>query len=175
MAPDAISFLRVDGEAKLVAILQNRVVGIPGGVENQALILAQDAVSSVTVLSYPDLGVNTEGAGDRCRNVTRCRRTPIWSAASSSPRGWRSSAAQKDPEAAIAAGMKVKPDMDHDLSLAQLKAGMTLMTSPHGADQPIGWMAAQDWAETLQLMKEYQDLKTDLPPTAFWTDAYLPK
>jgi NitT/TauT family transport system substrate-binding protein len=65
--------------------------------------------------------------------------------------------------------------MDHDLSLAQLKAGMTLMTSPHGAEQPIGWMAAQDWAETLQLMKEYQDLKTDLPPTAFWTDAYLPK
>jgi NitT/TauT family transport system substrate-binding protein len=36
-------------------------------------------------------------------------------------------------------------------------------------------MAAQDWADTVQLMKDYQDLKTDLPATSFWTDAYLPK
>ena len=33
------------------------------------------------------------------------------------------------------------------------------MTSPHGADQPIGWMAAPGWAETLQLMKEYQEVE----------------
>jgi hypothetical protein len=35
-------------------------------------------------------------------------------------------------------------------------------------------MAPEDWASTLQLMKDYQDLKTDEPPTAFWTDSYLP-
>lgn len=173
MAPDAISFLRVDGEAKLVAILQNRVVGILAGVENQALILPKRGLE-ITVLGYPDLGVNTEGLAilaskdtlqtnpDLVRRFVKATRLAF-------------EAAEQDPEAAIAAGMKVKPDMDHDLSLAQLMAGMKLMTSPHGTDKPIGWMAAQDWAETLQLMKDYQELKTDLPPTAFWTDAFLPQ
>ncbi len=78
-----------------------------------------------------------------------------------------------DPEAAIEAGIKAKPDMDRALSLAQLKAGLTLLKSPRGADKPIGWMAPEDWSETVALMKDYQDLHTDLPATAFWTDDLL--
>ncbi len=34
---------------------------------------------------------------------------------------------------------------------------------------------AELWAETLALMKEYQSLQTDMPASAFWTDAFLPK
>jgi NitT/TauT family transport system substrate-binding protein len=173
MAPDAISFLRVDGEAKLVAILQNRVVGILAGVENQALILPKRGLE-ITVLGYPELGVNTEGLAILASQDTLEKNPSLVRRFIAATR-MAFAAAQKDPEAAIAAGMKVKPDMDHDLALAQLKAGMTLMTSPHGPDKPIGWMAAEDWAETLQLMKDYQDLKTDQPATAFWTDAYLPQ
>ena len=173
MATDAIAFLRVDGEAKLVAILQNRVVGILAGVENQALILPKRGLP-VTVLSYPDLGVNTEGLAILASRDTLQKDPDLVRRFIIATR-MAFEAAAKNPEAAIAAGMKVKPDMDHDLSLAQLKAGMTLMQSPHGADQPVGWMAAQDWADTLQLMKDYQDLKTDMPPTAFWTDEFLPK
>ena len=83
-------------------------------------------------------------------------------------------AAIKDPEASVEAGMKAKPSMDRALALKQLKAGLQLVKSPYGPDRPVGWMAAQDWAETVALMKQYQDLKTDLPPTAFWTDDLLP-
>jgi NitT/TauT family transport system substrate-binding protein len=173
MPPDAISFLRVDGEAKLVAILQNRVVGILAGVENQALILPKRGLE-ITVLGYPDLGVNTEGLAILASQDTLARSPDLVRRFVKATR-LAFEAAQQDPEAAIAAGMKVKPDMDHDLSLAQLKAGMALMESPRGAGKPIGWMAEQDWAETLQLMKDYQELKTDLPGSAFWTDAFLPQ
>jgi hypothetical protein len=69
----------------------------------------------------------------------------------------------------------MQPDMDHDLSMAQLKVGFSLIASPHGPDQPVGWMSAQDWDETLALMKQYQDLKTDEPASAFWTAEFLPK
>jgi NitT/TauT family transport system substrate-binding protein len=173
MPPDAISFLRVDGEAKLVAVLQNRVTGILGGVENQALLLPKRGLP-VNVLGYPQLGVNTEGLAivvaqdtlqkkpDMVRHFIQATRAAF-------------EMAEKDPEAAVAAGLKIKPDMDHDLTLAQLKAGMALMKSPHGQDKPIGWMAAQDWDETLQLMKEYQGLQTDMKVNAFWTDSFLPQ
>ncbi|MFN3625558.1 MAG: glycosyltransferase family 4 protein, partial [Hyphomicrobium sp.] len=50
-------------------------------------------------------------------------------------------AAEREPEAAIAAVMRVKADMDRALSLAQLRAGLPLMRSPRGQQRPIGWMA----------------------------------
>ena len=83
--------------------------------------------------------------------------------------------AAREPDAAIAALMAVKPTLDRDLSMAQFKTGLPLMRSGHGADKPTGWMAPEDWAGTLALMKEFQGLQTDMPASAFWTDAFLPK
>ncbi|MDR3529743.1 MAG: ABC transporter substrate-binding protein [Rhodopila sp.] len=173
LAPDAIGFLRVDGEAKMVAVLQNRTVGMLSGVENQALILPRRGVA-VRTFPYPSLGVNTMGLAIVVAKATVDKNPDLLRRFIAATRE-AFDAAIADPDASIAAGMKVKPDMDRDLAMAQLKAGLTLVHSPHGEDKPIGWMAAQDWAETLQLMTEYQDLKTDLPATAFWTDAYLPR
>jgi NitT/TauT family transport system substrate-binding protein len=173
MPEDAVHFLRVDGATKLVATLENRTAGMLGGLENQALILKQRGLN-VTVLPYADMGVNTMGLAILASHDTVAKKAEL---VRRFIRATRMSyeAAEKDPEAAIAAGIRAKPDMEHDLSLAQLKAGLTLLRSPHGTDQPIGWMAAQDWTDTLQLMKDYQELKTDLPATAFWTNEDLPK
>ncbi len=38
---------------------------------------------------------------------------------------------------------------------------------------PTGEMAAADWARTLDLMKTYQDVKTDLPAGTFFTNAFI--
>ena len=84
-------------------------------------------------------------------------------------------AAMADPNAAITAGLKAKPDLERSLSLAQLKAGLTLVKGPDGTDKPVGWMSAKDWDGTLALMKEFQDLKTDLPAASFWTNDLLPQ
>jgi NitT/TauT family transport system substrate-binding protein len=172
MAPDSISFLRVDGETKMVAVLQNRVVGMLSGVENQALILPRKGVP-VTTLSYPDLGVNTMGLCILAAKSTVEKNPDLVRRFIAATRE-SYEAAMADPAAAIEAAMKTKPDMDRDLALAQLQAGLKLVHSPHGPDKPIGWMAPEDWADTVHLMKDYQDLKTDQPPTAFWTDTYLP-
>jgi NitT/TauT family transport system substrate-binding protein len=173
MAPDAVSFLRIDAEAKLVAYLQNRVPAVLCGAENQALILEDKGVPTL-VLSYPKLGVNTEGLAivatpdtiekkaDLVRRFIRATQLSF-------------EAAMKDPEASVEAGMKAKPSMDRALALKQLQAGLQLVKSPYGTDKPVGWMAAEDWAQTVALMKQYQGLNTDMPPTAFWTDDLLPK
>ena len=170
---DAISFVRVDAEAKMVAVLQNRAVALLGGVENQALILPRKGVPVVT-LPYPSLGVNTMGLAIVASRDTVAKSPDLVRRFVAATR-MAFEAAEQDQEAANAAGMKIKPDLDHDLALAQLKAGLTLVRSPLGQDKAPGWMAAADWAETLQLMKAYQDLKTDMTPDAFWTDTFLPK
>ena len=173
MAPDAVRFLRVDGAAKLVATLQNQTPGMLGGIENQALILASKG-TPVKSLAYSDYGVNTIGLAIHT-TVDRIAKNPDLVRRFIKATQMSYAAAMADPDAAIAAGLKAKPDLDRALSLAQLKAGLTLMRSPSGAGKPIGWMAAKDWASTLALMKEFQDLKTELPAASFWTNDLLPK
>ena len=39
----------------------------------------------------------------------------------------------------------------------------------------IGWGAQADWDQTLNILKQYRELKTDQPWTAFHTNDFLPK
>ena len=173
MPPESVKFLRIDPNAKMVALLQNQVVGMLGGLDNQSLLIPQKGVPIVD-FGYADLGVNTVGLCIEASDSTIAQKPDLIRRFVAATRQ-SFDAARADPEASIAAGIKVQPDMDHDLSMAQLKVGLSLIASPHGAGQPVGWMSAQDWDETLALMKQYQDLKTDKPASAFWTAAFLPK
>ncbi|HEX3498641.1 MAG TPA: ABC transporter substrate-binding protein [Stellaceae bacterium] len=82
-------------------------------------------------------------------------------------------AAIKDPDASIKVGQKVEPDLDTALSLAQLKVGIGLIKSPAIKDLPIGQFAAKDWTDTVELMKTYQDLQTDMKPEEFNTNDFV--
>jgi NitT/TauT family transport system substrate-binding protein len=169
--PDKINFMRVDGNGKLVATLEKKVDAMLGGIENQSLILAQRGMP-VNNLAYADIGANTLGLvisvhADTLKNnpalVQKFVRATQKSIAY----------AEKNPEEAIAAIAKIKPDLDKDLALKQLKAGLTLQRASGGAAQPIGWMNPDDWNMTLKMAQEFQDVKTDMPATAFYTNQFV--
>jgi NitT/TauT family transport system substrate-binding protein len=168
-----LNFLRVDGAAKLVATLEKRASGMLGGSENQPFILEQRGLKT-TVLNYADYGVNTMGLAIHVHQDTlRDKPKLVEGFIRATQKAFAD--AEKDPESAIAAGLKAKPDMDRDLSLKQLNAGLKLVRSRAAPTAPIGQMQAGDWDMTLALMKDYQELKTDMKPDAFYTNAHLPK
>ena len=169
-----MNILRVDGAAKLVSILEKRAEAISGGSENQPFVLEQK-------------GTQDHGA-QLCRlrreHDGPCDPRPQRHARETSRSSWKASSArrrkafveaEKDPAASIAAGLKAKPDMDKDMALKQLNAGMKLARSRSAPTAPIGQMQAGDWEMTLDLMKDYQELKTDMKADAFYTNAHLPK
>lgn len=168
---DFVRFLRVDGATKLVAVLEKQAVGLLGGVENQALILEQRGLP-VTTLLYSDLGVNSIGLAIFTTTDLEKRNPDLVKRFVAATRASYELAAQQ-PEEAVKALLAARPTLEGPLSLAQLRTGMTLMKSSYGRDRPIGWMAQQDWDDTLALMKEYQGLETNLPAASFWTDAYM--
>ena len=173
MAPDAIKLLRVDGAAKLVAVLEKRASGMIGGVENQALTLEGRGVP-VTTFLFSDNGANAIGLAILTTTATLERNPDLVRRFVAATRA-AYELAGKEPDAAIDALLAVKPNLDRALSLQQLRAGSALMASPHGEGQPIGIMSPEDWSSTLAVMKEYQGLDTNLPPTSFWTNDFLPK
>lgn len=165
---DAIKFVRVDGAGKLVAMLEKRVDAMLGGLENQSLILAQRGLA-VTNIAYADVGANTLGLVIHVHKETLEKSPKL---VQGFVRATQKSIdyAEKNPDEAIAALAKIKPDLDKDLAMKQLKAGLTLVRANGGASQPIGWMNPADWDNTLRMGREYSELKTDMKATEFYVN-----
>lgn len=170
---DHLRALRVDGAAKLVAVLEKRAAGMLGGIENQAIILEQRG-TPVTTLLFSELGANTLGLAILVTTEQAKKDPGLVRRFAAATRASYELAA-KEPEAAIDALLAVKPTLDRALSMAQLQAGTLLMQSPNGRGKPVGTMSEEDWTGTIALMKEFQALETSLPASAFWTNEYLPQ
>ncbi len=173
MAPDATKFLMVDGPGKMVAVLEKRTEAVMAGLDNQCLIIPARGMD-LTCLKYADMGVNTVGLTVHTRNeLIESNPDLVRRFVRASVKAF--DAAVADPDASIAAGMKVKPDAEKDLWRKQLDVGIGLMKTPATKDLPTGTFAESDWQDTLDLMKKYQGLETDKPVMAFFTNEFLPK
>ena len=58
---------------------------------------------------------------------------------------------------------------------AVLDVTLGVLYSKGNKDKVLGLNVASDWDDMLALMKNYNDLKTDQPATAFYTNDFLPK
>jgi len=165
---DAIKFVRVDGAGKLVAMLEKRVDAMLGGLENQSLILAQRGLA-VTNIAYADVGANTLGLVIHVHKDTLAASPRL---VQGFVRATQKSIdyAEKNPDEAIAALARIKPDLDKDLAMKQLKAGLTLVRANGSAGQPIGWMNPDDWDNTLKMGRDYSELKTDMKASDFYVN-----
>ncbi|MFI5015110.1 MAG: ABC transporter substrate-binding protein [Hyphomicrobiales bacterium] len=168
-----VKILRVEGAGKMVAIAEKRADGIMGGLDNQSLTLAAQGIPIVD-FGYAKYGVNTVGltivANDE---LTKSNPDLVRRFVKATVRSFE--AALKEPEASIKAGQKIKPDLETDLSMAQLRTGFGLMKSEATKELPTGTFALKDWQDTEELMRKYQDLQTDKQPTDFFSNDFLPK
>ncbi len=170
--PASVHLLNVDGSAKLVAVLNKRTEGLLAGLDSQVVILAHKGLKLV-VLKYADLGVNTQGVSLFTTEATTQKNPDlVRRMIRATIRSMQD--AQQNPADIIDAGLRAKPEEDRALFTDQLKAASTLFYAPGDTQKRLGFMMPEDWARTLDLMKRYQDLTTDMPATAFYTDSFLP-
>ena len=169
--PSKVKILNVDGPGKIIAILQKRSDGILAGLEGQVVILDQKGLDQ-KVFSFAELGVNTEGL-TIIANTKEIDSNPDLIKRFVQATLKAIEATKTDPEAAVAAAVKAKPQADAELMKAQLKVSLTLLPSPSTPDAPLGEMAPADWQRTLDLMKQYQDVKTDRTADSFYTNAFI--
>jgi len=168
-----VKILRVEGAGKMVAVAEKRAEGLMSGLDNQSLTLPKQGVP-LTDFAYSKYGTNTVGL-TILTNDDLIKTNPdlVRRFVKATVRSFE--AAIKDPEASIKAGQKVKPDMETDLSLAQLKVGIGLMKTDATEKLPLGAFAQKDWEDTLELMKKYMGLETTKKATDFYTNDFLPK
>ncbi|PSC06613.1 sulfonate ABC transporter substrate-binding protein [Alsobacter soli] len=168
-----VKILRVEGAGKMVAVAEKKAEALMAGLDNQSITLPRQGVPLVD-FGYAANGVNTMGL-TIIANEDTIKSNPdlVRRFVKATARSFE--AALKEPEASVKAGQKVKPDMEADLAMAQLKAGVALMNSEASKSLPLGQFALKDWQDTIDLMKQYQDLQTDKPADAFFTNAFAGK
>ena len=85
--------------------------------------------------------------------------------------GWE--AAAKDPEAAVAASLKLYPDLSADLLRQGLKISLEdQLHTPSTAGHPIGWTSEDDWKKMLEMLKKYSGI-VPKAPSVYFTNEFI--
>jgi NitT/TauT family transport system substrate-binding protein len=168
---DAIELVFMDPPAKPVAVLEKRTDALLGGVDDQYFLIEQQGREPAG-LRFADLGVNTVGMTIHAlESVIEEKPDMVRRFVAGTQCAWQAAAA--DPEAAVDAALKVKPDLDRESTLKQLEVDLGLVESPNTRGRPIGYGAAEDWERTKELLVDYRDLETDRPADSFYTNEFV--
>jgi NitT/TauT family transport system substrate-binding protein len=168
-----INLVFMDPPAKPVAVMEGRADALLGGIDDQYFLIEAQG-HEPAALRFADLGVNTVGITVHTHESTIAERPDLVKRfVRASVRSWQ--AALEDPEAAVDAALKVKPSLDRESTLKQLKVDLDLLFSPNTENRGIGYGAPEDWEHTKELLTQYRDLKTDREATSFYTNEFLPQ
>ena len=165
-----IRLVNVDPAGKVIATLEKRTDALLGSIDAQSFQIEAKGVKT-SMLSYDDLGVRLVGLTvvtheDTIKaNPDLIRRFVLATRKSFE-------AAIADPQAAVRAAVKVKPELDPNSVLLQMQASLSKFSSPSTAGLPIGVGAEADWKSTLDLINEFQGIKTDRPAASFFTNNF---
>jgi NitT/TauT family transport system substrate-binding protein len=168
-----ITLVQMDPAAKVVSVLEKRADALLGGIDDQFFLIEQKGPKAAA-LRFADHGANTVGITIITQESTiRDKPDLVRRFVKAAQKSWEE--AKKNPEAAVEAALKTKPDLNKESTLKQLEVDLDLTESPATKGKGIGFGAASDWEQTKQLLAEYRDLKTDKPASAFFTNEFLPK
>lgn len=168
-----IELVFMDPPAKVPATLEGRTDALLGGIDDQFFLIEQRGHRAVG-LRFADLGVNTVGMTIHTHeDVIRDGPDLVRRFVAGTVCAWQ--AAKADPDAAVAAALQVKPDLDRDSTKKQLLVDLDLVESPASRGKGIGFAAAEDWERTRELLVQYRDLQTDRPAMSFVTNEFLPR
>jgi NitT/TauT family transport system substrate-binding protein len=167
-----IKLVQVDPAGKVVSLLEHRVDALLGGLDDQYFLVKAKGFHPAA-LAFSQNGANTIGMVILTQDSTiKDKADMVHRFVKATIRSW--DAAKKDPDAAVAAALKVKPDLNRESTKEQLLKDLSFLESDATKGHPIGWGAPADWETTKKLLMEYRDLKTDKPASFFFTDDFIP-
>jgi NitT/TauT family transport system substrate-binding protein len=170
---DAIELVFMDPPAKPVAVMEKRTDALLGGIDDQYFLIEAQGHEPAS-LRFADLGVNTVGITVHTHEDVLAENPDLVRRfVKASVRSWQ--AALDDPDAAVDAALKVKPDLNRESTLKQLQVDLGLLFSPNTEGHGIGYGAEADWQHTKELLAEYRELETDREASSFYTNEFLPE
>lgn len=168
MKASDVEMVFLDGTASIAALREGRVDASMGGASDQPVTL-RNAGFAAKVITYADLGVPTLGSGLITHTDTIKERPDLVAKMiAATQRSW--TAGLQDPEAAVQAIVKIA---DVPLNVNIMREGLKVFQGLATKTQPVGFIDPTAMQKTLDLLKQYGGVKTDLPASAFYTNEFV--
>ncbi len=154
-------------------------VGILGGLDDKPAEIKANGGADPVTFPYSDYGVNQVGYCIVTNKETIAKNPDLVKRfVAATIQAYKET--EKNPDAAVASmadivGGSMAEDAGKAQARAVLDVTLGVLYSKANKDKVLGLNVASDWDDMLSLMKNYNDLKTDQPATAFYTNDFLPK
>lgn len=168
-----IELVFVDPAGKVVSVLEKKADALLGSADAQFFQIEDKGVKAAA-MNFADIGVPSVGLAVIAHEDTIAENPDLVARFVKAMR--RSyEAGIEDPDAAVAAAVKAKPDLSPKALMGQLMVDLPLLHTPASKAGGIGYAAPEDWQRTLDLMKEYRGLETDRTADSFYTNDFVPQ
>lgn len=153
-------------------------VGILGGLDDKPAEIKANGGATPVTFPYSDYGVNQVGY---CivANTDTVKNKPdlVKRFVAATMKAYKETEA--NPDAAIASmadivGGSMAEDQGKAQARAVLDVTLGVLYSKANKDKKLGMNVPADWDDMLALMKKYNDLQTDKPVSAFYTNDFVP-
>ena len=153
-------------------------VGMLGGLDDKPAEIKANGGAAPVTSPYSDFGVNQVGY---CivANTDTVKNKPdlVKRFVAATMKAYKETEA--NPDAAIASmadivGGSMAEDQGKAQARAVLDVTLSVLYSKANKDKKLGMNVPADWDDMLALMKKYNDLQTDKPASAFYTNDFVP-
>lgn len=169
----SIELVFVDPAGKVVSVLEKKADALLGSADAQFFQIEEKGVKAAA-MNFNDVGVPTVGLTVIAHEDTIENNPDLVSRfVKALQRSFE--AGVENPDAAIEAAVKAKPDVSAEALMGQLMVDLELLHSDASREGGIGYAAEEDWQRTLDLMKEFRELDTDRTAASFYTNEFLPQ
>lgn len=167
---NSIRLVMMDAAAKVPAVLEKQVDALLGGISDQPNLMRQRNIEPVVIPFY-DVGVNTIGMAIVTHPETIEKQPELVRRfVRATTRSYEATLAE--PAAAAAAVKRLKADLVETTLLAEVNDSNASTRQGLTPGKRLGWNDPASWQQTFELMRDYRELKTDMPPTAFYTNDF---
>jgi NitT/TauT family transport system substrate-binding protein len=172
--PDKIKLTNVAESALVSSYLQGLAPAMLGGMDDKPAEIKANGGKPPVVLNYADYGVDQPGYAIVARKemveqnpdlVQRFVRATLRAL----------EAAKADPDESIQALINWSGSVEDQKEQARevLDVTLSILYSANNKEQKLGLNVPQDWDSALAILKEYKELKTDQPASAFYTNRFV--
>lgn len=172
--PDKIKLTNVAESALVTSYLQGLAPAMLGGMDDKPAEIKANGGKQPIILNYADFGVDQPGYAIVARKemvennpdlVQRFVRATLKAV----------KAAEADPDASIQALINWSGSVEDQKEQARevLDVTLSILYSANNKDKVVGLNVPEDWESALAILKEYKELKTDQPASAFYTNQFV--
>jgi NitT/TauT family transport system substrate-binding protein len=170
---DKVRVVSIDPAGTPPALITGQVQAIGGFAQGQVPTVEIRGNKKVRVFYYADCGVNAVSNGIVV-HTDLIKEDPalIKAFVAASLKGFLH--ARQHPDELVAAVKKFSPTVDEAITQREAELSWNTWVTPNTVGRPLGWMAEKDWAQTIDVLKQYGGVTSPLEPVALYTNDFVP-